>query len=134
MTCTDEDSAMAVDVVPGQAADAPPFEPIMQQTEARAAVLDEVVADKAFDSAAIRRRCAEKDQLAVIPNRKGRTDPWPEVPETYRERNRIERLFGKLKQYRRVATRYDKLKGTFLGFIWLALGLIKVRKRCKPTT
>ncbi|MFN5174729.1 MAG: transposase, partial [Holosporaceae bacterium] len=38
----------------------------------------------------------------------------------YKERNHIERLFGKLKQFRRIATRYDKTDSAFLGFIYLA--------------
>jgi transposase len=50
----------------------------------------------------------------------------------YRERNRVERLFGKVKQFRRVATRYEKLKGTYLGMIHLALGFIRLR-RLRPS-
>lgn len=45
----------------------------------------------------------------------------------YRERNRVERLFVKLKEFRRIATRYEKLKVTFLGIIHLALGFIRLR-------
>ena len=50
-------------------------------------------------------------------------------PVGYRERNRIERLIGKMKPFRRVATRYEKLKPTFLGLIHLVLGFIKVKSR-----
>jgi transposase len=38
----------------------------------------------------------------------------------YRERNGVERFFGRVKQYRRVATRYDKTAANFLGFVWVA--------------
>ncbi|MDB5311558.1 MAG: Transposase domain protein, partial [Gemmataceae bacterium] len=66
------------------------------------------------------------------PNRTNRTDPWPFDPDGYKERTRVERLFGKVKPFRRVATRYEKLKQTFLGVIHLALGFIRLR-RLKPT-
>src|SRR5918997_1083465 len=59
-------------------------------------------------------------------------DPPPPEPldrVAYRERNRVERLFAKLKEFRRVATRYEKLKQTFLGMIHLALGFIRLRAK-----
>jgi transposase len=56
------------------------------------------------------------------------------LPEGYVERNRVERLFGKLKQFRRLATRYDKLKETFLGMIHLALGFIRLRALANVNT
>ena len=61
-------------------------------------------------------------------NRKTRVDPWPFDPAGYKERNRVERLVGKLKQFRRAATRYEKLKRTFLGVIHLALGFIRLKR------
>jgi transposase len=48
--------------------------------------------------------------------------------EAYRERNRVERLVGRLKQDRRVATRHDKLAATFLGFAHLALTVIRLEE------
>jgi transposase len=54
-------------------------------------------------------------------------DPWGFLPEGYVERNRVARLPGKLKQFRRVTTRYEKLKETFLGLIHLALGFIRIK-------
>ena len=54
------------------------------------------------------------------------------LPEGYVERNRVERLFGKLKQFRRVATRYEKLKVTYLGLLHLTLGFIRLRRRMHP--
>ncbi len=65
--------------------------------------------------------------FAHVPKRSNRREPWPFMKEGYRERNRVERLFNKLKQFRRRATRYDKLKETFLGMIHLALGFIRLR-------
>lgn len=108
---------------PGQDHDAP--------TLGRAAVrverIDQVVGDKAFDGAAQRRACAAVGAEAVIPAKANRVDPEPLDAAAYRERNRVERLFAKLKEFRRIATRYEKLKVTFLGMIHLALGFIRLR-------
>ncbi len=48
-------------------------------------------------------------------------------PEAYRERNRVERFFAKMKQFRRAATRYEKLEVTFTGFLNLVFGFIRLR-------
>ncbi len=55
-----------------------------------------------------------------IPPRKNRTAVINYNPQLYRERNVVERFFGRIKQYRRVATRYDKEARNFLGFVCLA--------------
>jgi transposase len=49
-------------------------------------------------------------------------------PDAYHTRNRVERFFAKLKQFRRVATRYDKLKITFRGYLHLVGGWIRFRQ------
>ena len=81
---------------------------------------DAVLADKGYDSdanrAAIRRQGAEP----CIPPRKNRREAVAYDRHLYRERNVIERFFGRIKQYRRVATRYEKKAANFLGFVWLA--------------
>ena len=63
----------------------------------------------------------------MIPAKSNRVDPEPIDSVAPRERNRVERLFAKLREFRRVATRYEKLKETFLGMIQLALGFIRLR-------
>lgn len=129
MTAADESTAIAVDVRPGQAHDAPLLKPLLRRTAARAEDVDQVVGDKAFDGTAQRRACEAMGAEAVIPARADRIDPEPLDAAAYRERNRVERLFAKLKEFRRVATRYEKLKATFLGMIHLALGFISIRAR-----
>ena len=59
----------------------------------------------------------------VVPPRTTRRKPWSFDRQLYARRNEVERLFGRLKRYRRVGTRYDKLDVMFAGFIYLALGL-----------
>jgi transposase len=114
-------------VVPGQDHDAPQLETMLVQTQNRVPHFDELTTDKGFDGDEQRQACIDEDVFPNIPNRSNRKDPWPHNPEGYKDRNRIERLIGKLKHFRRVATRYDKLKTTFLGMIHLALGVIRFR-------
>lgn len=134
LAAADESTAVAVDVRPGQAHDAPLLKPMLQRTAARRDEVDPVVGDKAFDGAAQRRACAAIGAEAVIPAKSNRVDPEPLDAAAYRERNRVERLFAKLKEFRRVATRYEKLKQTLLGMIHLALGFIRLRATINVNT
>ena len=134
LTAADEDTALAVDVIPGQAGEAPRLEPLLDRTLDRVGPVDELVADKAFDGDPQRHACIDRDVCPVIPNKANRVEPWPFDPEPYRERNRVERLFGKLKQFRRVATRYEKLRAMFLGVLHLALGFIRLRRLANVNT
>jgi transposase len=130
VVAADEGTALAVDVVPGQAGEAPRLVPLLERTLGRVAVIDEVVGDKAFDGDRLRERCLERDVNPNIPLKSNREPGrWAWDREGYRERNRVERLFGKAKQFRRVATRYEKLKVTYLGLLHLTLGFIRLRKR-----
>jgi len=81
---------------------------------------DMLLADKAYDSAAIRIYAYECGAWANIPPRRNRKDPICFSPYLYRNRNQVERFFNRIKQCRRIATRYDKLAETFLAFIKLA--------------
>jgi transposase len=63
---------------------------------------------------------SEHGALANIPPRQNRTEPICFSPYLYRARNLVERFFNKIKQCRRVATRYDKLAANYLAFIQLA--------------
>jgi transposase len=128
LTAADEDTAIAVDVVPGQAHEAAQLEPILEQTAARVPDMEEVVGDKGFDGDAQRQACRDRGAKPVIPFKANRTSPGRLNKKAYRERNKIERLFGKLKEFRRVATRYEKLKQTFLGVIHLVLGFIRLKR------
>ena len=57
----------------------------------------------------------------MVPPKRNRVEPWEYDRELYRERNEVERLFRRLKAFRRVFTRFDKLDALFLGFIHFAL-------------
>ena len=86
-----------------------------------------VMADRAYDSSALRQLIAQAGAEAVIPSTRSRKTPIPHDPILYRLRNRIERCFNKLKHFRRFATRYDRLATHFLAFIQLAAAMIWMR-------
>lgn len=134
MTAADEDTAIAVDVVPGQDHDAPHLGAMLDQTVARVADVEQVVGDKGFDGAPQRQACETRGATPVIPHRSNIKERGRLNRKAYRDRNMIERLFGKLKEFRRVATRYEKLKQTFLGVIHLALGFIRLKRTANVNT
>jgi len=78
------------------------------------------IADKGYDADHLHEKIAETGAEVVIPPKRNRKVQHPYDAELYKERNIIERFFNKLKQFRRVATRYDKLLANFMGFIKLA--------------
>ena len=81
---------------------------------------DAVIADKAYDSNAIRATVKAAGMKAVIPSSRSRKRIIRHDKVLYRERNRIERCFNKLKHFRRLATRYDRRACHFLAFLCLA--------------
>ncbi len=84
----------------GQAGAGPQAQPLLADLQP-----GKVLADTAYDRDETRAYCAQHHIEAVIPNRPNRLEPAPLDEETYRDRNKIERFFGRLKQYRRLATR-----------------------------
>ena len=87
----------------------------------------QVLADTACDRDETRAYCAQHGTEAVIPRHPNRPEPLPMDENAYRDRNKIERFFGRLKQYRRLATRYEKTVASFLAFwhIGPALGWLR---------
>ncbi|HET7254492.1 MAG TPA: IS5 family transposase [Xanthobacteraceae bacterium] len=86
-----------------------------------------VIADKAYDSNHLRQFIANAGMLAVIPSLPSRKVPIPHDANLYKNRNRIERCFNKLKHFRRFATRFDRRAAHFLAFIHLACAMIWMR-------
>lgn len=107
---------MGWQVTEGQAGDAPQAAGILSPWLAPA---QEVVCDGAYDSDALRALIAEAGANAVIKPHPNRKDPPYFDPVAYQKRHHIEQTFSKFKQFRRIATRYDKLERTFDAFICL---------------
>ena len=87
-----------------------------------------VIADAAYDSDAFRTEITTQGAEAVIRPRKSRLEDIAYDKDLYKLRNVIERFFHRLKQFRRVATRYDKYAGRYLGFVYFAALLITTKK------
>jgi transposase len=81
---------------------------------------DAVAGDKGYSATALRDWLAEREIEAVIPTRVDEAGPKDYDREAYRERPRIERTINRLKRYRRIATRYDKLASSYLAMVTLA--------------
>ena len=79
-----------------------------------------VLADRGYDAAKILAYIQYWQALACIPPRKNKTYPQKYNKKLYENRNQIERFFQRLKNFRRVATRYDKLPSSFLSFVHIA--------------
>ena len=79
-----------------------------------------VIADKGYDADSIRSCIREQGAIPNIPNRSNRKKKFRWKQTIYRERNHVERFFNKLKNFRRIATRYEKLGANFFAFVKLA--------------
>lgn len=86
-----------------------------------------VQADRAYGTAEIRSYISEQQAAYNIPPKTNTREPWPCDWWLYKERHLVECFFQKLKQFRRVATRYDKLASRFFAFVLLASICILVK-------
>jgi len=82
------------------------------------------IADKAYDSDAIIQAIRAKGMTPIIPSRSNRKAPREHDAHAYKERHLVEFFFNRLKQYRRVATRYEKTARNFLGMVLLASSFV----------
>ena len=82
-----------------------------------------LLADRAYDAASLRAELAQRQIKAVIPPNPTRKHPHHYDKAAYKGRNVIERMFCRLKDFRRIATRYDKLARNFLAAIHLAAAI-----------
>ena len=103
-------------LTPGQAHDVQGFAQLFRMIGDR---FEAFLADRGYDADAIREEIADAGVEAIIPAKANRRTPAPHDRVKYRWRNLVERL-NKLKNWRRVATRYDKTKESYLGFVALA--------------
>ena len=110
---------IALSITPGQAADDTQAEPLLEHIEAGA-----VLADKGYDSNALVESLEARDITPVIPSKANRKESRQTVFALCRERNLVERFFGKIMQYRGIAARYDKLASTFMAGVLLIRVLI----------
>ena len=106
----------------GQEADITYAEPLIEGQRFGAGI-----GDKGYDSDHLVQTIESQGAEAVIPPKKNRKEPREYDKHLYKERNKVERFINLMKQYRRVATRYDKTDTNFLGFIYMAAIMVLLR-------
>ena len=82
------------------------------------------IADRGYDSTPFRRALAAKGIAPCIPSSRSRKIPYPHDKALYPKRHKVENLFAKLKDWRRIATRYDRCAHTFFSAICIAAAVI----------
>jgi transposase len=106
---------VAIALTPGNIADITMAQPLLEAL----APTKRLIADKAYDADRLREWLATRSIEAVIPARSTRASVYPINKAAYRRRNIIERMFGRLKNWKRIATRYDRLAVNFMAAIAL---------------
>jgi transposase len=109
-------------LTPGQAADMSHAKELIEGLP-----IEVVIADKGYDSRAVVQEIESREAEAVIPSLKNRAEQRDYDRDRYKDRNLAERFWAKAKQYRRVATRYEKTARNFLAFIHVASIMILLR-------
>lgn len=107
---------LAFEITPGQLGDVRPAQALIGALPPALFL----AADTAYDSDRLRGFLADRGTIPVIPNSPTRKRIQPFNPTAYRRRNAIERMFCRLKDWRRVATRYDKLAVNFTAAVFIA--------------
>jgi transposase len=120
MVAADARTALTFALSPGEAGDAPMGRALLQSIGS----IDEplhLLMDKASEGDETRQLALDLGFIPVVPPKSNRLEPWAYDREMYKRRNEVERLFRRLKGFRRVFSRFDKLDIVFLGFVHFAL-------------
>ena len=86
-----------------------------------------ILADKAYGTKEVREYIRKHEGECVIPPKSNAVDKWECDYHIYKERHLVECFFNKLKQFRRIGTRYDKLASTFISFIYIGCIIILIK-------
>jgi transposase len=121
MVAADAQTAVTFSLSPGQAGDAPEGRKLLQTLENSGWEGTKVLMDKAYEGDETRQLVFDLGMEPVVPPKSNRLSPWEYDKEMYKKRNEVERLFRRLKGFRRIFSRFDKLDVVFLFFIHFAL-------------
>ena len=116
--------AVRIGLAPGQAADVKVANPVLGRLAAKTIL----VADKGYDTNHFRRRLKQRQARVCIPSKSNRVTPIAHHRGYYRLRHKAENFFQRIKKFRRIGTRYEKLDAHFQGFIALAVILDWLRR------
>ena len=120
MVAASAECALKFLLSPGNAGDAPQGRKLLLVMGATAKPCS-LLMDRAYEGNETRQLSRDLGFEPVVPPNPNRLEPWEYDKELYKKRNEVERLFRRLKGFRRVFTRYDKLDIMFLGFVVFAL-------------
>lgn len=120
MVAADARTALTFALSPGEAGDAPMGRALLQSLGSIDDPLH-VLMDRAYEGDETRQLALDLGFIPVVPPKSNRLEPWTYDREMYKRRNEVERLFRRLKGFRRVFSRFDKLDIIFLGFVHFAL-------------
>jgi transposase len=109
-------------LTPGQKGDAPQADALIEDLPAEI-----IMADTAYDSNHLRKVIADKGAVAVIPNNPSRAKKYPLDKHLYAQRHLVECCFSKLKQFRRVATRFEKTARNYSAIVTIAATVLWLR-------
>ena len=120
MVAADARTAVTFTLSPGQAHDGPEGRQLLRKLgEAKWPI--HLIMDRAYEGDETRQLALELNFIPVVPPKSDRVDPWEYDHAMYKRRNEIERLFRRLKGFRRIFSRFEKLDVIFIGFILFAL-------------
>lgn len=119
MVAADAKSAIIFSLSPGNHHDAAEGRELLKKMKGHEAKY--VLMDRAYEGDETRQLSLELGFMPVVPPKKNRLEPWEYDKELYKKRNEVERLFRRLKGFRRIFSRFDKLDAVFSFFIFFAL-------------
>ena len=120
MVTASDRSVVALSLSGGECHDSPEGEKLVGSIE-RLPEHVYLLMDRAYEGDSMRKAAIEKGFQPIVPPKKNRKEPWEYDKERYKQRNEIERYFLRLKRFRKIFTRYDKLDVVFCGFIYFAM-------------
>ena len=120
MVAASDRNAVIFELSPGNAGDAPAGRKLLRR-RGKVKKRTLLLMDRAYEGDETRKLARELGYTPIVPPKVNRKNPWSYDKQLYKERNQIERLFRRIKRFRRVFTRYDKLDILFLAFVLLAL-------------
>jgi transposase len=127
MVAADDRTALIFSLSPGQASDGVEGRALLEEWDEKPEALPDklpLAMDKAYEGDETRACVQEAGFTPVVPPKENRKEPWEYDKELYKRRNEVERLFRKLKGFRRIFTRFEKLDVMFKAFLLLALAFL----------
>jgi transposase len=116
MVAASERKPVAFSLSPGQAGDGPEGRKLISSLGSTSCQVS-LLMDKAYEGDATRKLAIQMGYIPVVPPKSNRKDPWEYDRVLYKDRNQVELLFRRIKRFRRIFTRYEKLDIMFLNFL-----------------